>query len=730
MKKALNAGTALLSVLALLQPVIVTGAAAQTTPKVTAQPDPGPDVVPFFSTPDDGRDAQKLIPLLRDKVKYVFVIFNENHSFDNEYGTLPGVNGIYSDGRKPRSPADTPGFTQKYKDANGNDVTVEPFLIGPDQNATFVDSVDHTHRGLAKKIDVGDMRDKRGDKRYVARMDGFSADEYALAAVAGDDDGRLKGTQFARLVMSHVDCDTIPFFWQYASRFTIFDNIFATEDTPSTPNAIAMIAGQSGETQWVKHGSAGTPAPISGTVNGTAYSGMATTQGPPIVNDPQPWWGSEFDSTPANRQPAGASGNSSPNFAQSEFYGSGNIASNLTFATVPLTLMGREVTAITSRDANTAADLADILRDIPYIQNLNRAPVSWRWYQNGYDREPNDPTAAASHANYVSHHDGAQYFGYLANNPVLRDNFGGEGDFFRDIGDNKLPPGGGVIYVRGGFYNLDYPAATLPTQDRDHPAPKGLPPIQNWNYPNRHGLTPDDVRKIDLAKSGDDDHPTYSDKQLSEAMAARVINAVAAHPDIWAQSAIIITYDESDGFYDHVPPRILSYGPDGLPLSRGIRVPLILISPYARVHAVSHAEGDHNAIIETINAVFNAPALSSLPDEASALAAGNAPTFNQFGPPGFQQKYLGPRDTNSPITDSLLSGFDPKRLRGELPPLPASYAMIADDEVNTFPHYAGKGCERLHITTEDRRQGIVNNIPLDFNTLPSTLQQYNKPQSE
>ena len=84
-------------------------------------------------------------------------------------------------------------------------------------------------------------------------------------------------------------------------------------------------------------------------------------------------------------------------------------------------------------------------------------------------------------------------------------------------------------------------------------------------------------------------------------MAARVINAIAANPKIWEQCAIIITYDESDGFYDHVPPRILSYGPDGLPLSRGIRMPLILISPYARTHAVSHVEGDHNAVIETIN---------------------------------------------------------------------------------------------------------------------------------
>ena len=68
-------------------------------------------------------------------------------------------------------------------------------------------------------------------------------------------------------------------------------------------------------------------------------------------------------------------------------------------------------------------------------------------------------------------------------------------------------------------------------------------------------------------------------------MAARVINAIAANKDVWEHSAIVITYDESDGLYDHVAPEILSYGPDGLPLARGIRIPLLLISPYARVHA-------------------------------------------------------------------------------------------------------------------------------------------------
>ena len=87
-------------------------------------------------------------------------------------------------------------------------------------------------------------------------MDGFAQDEYTAhagtAANPGTAAAQAKGSEYANLVMAHVDCDTIPFFWQWANRFTIFDNIFATEDTPSSPNAIAMIAGQSGETQWVE----------------------------------------------------------------------------------------------------------------------------------------------------------------------------------------------------------------------------------------------------------------------------------------------------------------------------------------------------------------------------------------------------------------------------------------------------------------------------------------------
>jgi phospholipase C len=698
MKRMLRGLSVLAACAALTEPAL---AAAL----VTSQPDPSPDVAPYFVADTDARwtDAdwsQQDIEMLRRKVKYVFVIFNENRSFDHEYGTLPGVNGLYSDGKNPRSPADTPGFTQTYLDANtGETVTVQPFRVGPEQNSTFKDSTDHSHPGLAAKIDV---------ENDVPKMGKFAFVEWQRYARSGSAQGEAMGKQFARLVMAHIDCDTIPFFWRYASRFTIFDNIFATEDTPSTPNAIAMIAGQSGETQWVKHPGAsakptedGFTGTISGTINGKTYSGTGTTQGPPLVNDPQPWWGSEFDDTAKNREPT----------SPKEDWRPSNIASNLTFASLPLTFMGGWINWFMDQDRNPAFDLADIGKDIAFLSQFGGEPVQWRWYQNGYDHEPTDGGDAATHENYVSHHNGPQYFGYLANNSAEETNLRGEGDFFADMMKNALPRTGGVFYIRGGYYNLNYPKQTAI--------------IQNPRYPDKNGLTAAEIAAINVAKSGDDDHPAYSDSQLSEAMAARAINAIAANKDIWEHSAIIITYDESDGLYDHVPPRILSYGPDGLPLARGIRIPLLLISPYARVHSVSHAEGDHNAVIETINALFGLPALSSLPDEADALAAGDSPRFNAFAPAGFEQKYLGPRDTNSAATDSVISGFDKARVSGALPPLPGSYAMIPDAVVETFPHYGGKGCEAIGVTPEDVRQGVPNVIPEGFNSLPATLPAYN-----
>lgn len=634
--------------------------------------------------------------LLRKRIKYVFVIFNENESFDHEFGSFPGANGLYSTGTTPRPAAATPGFLQHFVDAStGQTLSVSPFRLGPAQNATVMDSVDHNHTALAAKLHV---------VGGVPRMDGFAQSEFSgksgplkTAAQAA------RGRQFANLVMSYVDCDTIPFFWRYANRFTLFDNIFATEDTPSTPNAIAMIAGQGGETQWVKHGAEGMTGPMAGSINGTAYAGTGTTAGVPLLADPNPYWGSQFDSTTGARQPTSPK----EGYGARDKQGPYNVSANLTFATVPLTAMGSDIRTTLSGDRHPVTNQADIQRDIPAIAASGAKPVDWRWYQNGYDLEPTDVGGVASHVNFVAHHQGPQYFGYLADNDRTTPKLRGEGDFFADVAAGKLPEGGGIIYVRGGFGNLQH--LSVPIQNAAYPAP----------------LTDADIAAIRHAKDGDDDHPSYSDHQITEAMNARVINAIASNPKLWAQSVIIITYDESDGFYDHVAPHILSYGPDGLPLSRGIRVPLLVISPYARVHVVSHAEGDHNAVIETLEQIFGLPTLSGLPEESAALAAGDSAAFNRFAPAGFHQRFLGPRDTNSAMTDSLVSAFDPARLRGTAPALPGSYAMIDDAVVRTLPHYGGQGCRRIGVIPEDIRQGIHASVPVGFNSLPATLPHYN-----
>src|SRR5208282_3505014 len=119
------------------------------------------------AAPHPGRDA--LIRLLRRKIKYVFVIFNENHSFDNEFGSFPGANGLFADAAGPRDPAHIPGFVQTYTDAAGAVVMVKPFRLGPSENSTFVDSVDHSHTGLAAKLHLVDGK---------PAMDQFAADEY------------------------------------------------------------------------------------------------------------------------------------------------------------------------------------------------------------------------------------------------------------------------------------------------------------------------------------------------------------------------------------------------------------------------------------------------------------------------------------------------------------------------------------------------------------------------
>ncbi len=82
---------------------------------------------------------------------------------------------------------------------------------------------------------------------------------------------------------------------------------------------------------------------------------------------------------------------------------------------------------------------------------------------------------------------------------------------------------------------------------------------------------------------------------------ASVVNAIGTS-QYWKDTAIIITWDDWGGWYDHVPPPQIhnSY-------EYGLRVPLIVVSPYAKAAHISHVNHDFGSILKFIEKVFSLP---------------------------------------------------------------------------------------------------------------------------
>ena len=600
---------------------------------------------------------EQKLQLIRRRIKYVFILFQENRSFDFYFATYPGADGLYAGPNGPRTPDQVPGFTQNIVNTDGTLGTITPFRIPStvvDANGKTVPiypadvaSVNHSHVAIARKISL--------DANGVARNSEYALTEEHVTLKDGKPSTvpTLEQKQFGELVMAHVDCDTAPFLWRYADRFTLFDHFMDTIVGPSTPNAIAMIAGQSGETQWMLHPDA------------AATGGQGSGAIVPMTSDPQPYWGSPLDTSDHLHQPQ----------AVQPF---GGVSKNLTFASLPLSFMGSDIEQTTAADYDPAFDLPDVKEDIEKIAGHGVKAVNWGWYQQGYDHEMNDAAGNASHVGYVAHHNAPQYFGYVANNPLASTHLHGLSDFFSAIAQRQLPASG-VFYLRGGYGNIE-------------------------------GWKPQDPNPtLAAVYNGNDDHPGYSDTQISEGLLAQEINAIAASP-YWPESAIIITYDESDGLYDHAQPRIRSFGPDKSPLEQGPRIPAILISPYAVAHAVSHVPSEHSSIIKFVDELFGLVPLADLPDEERARQIGED-----------QGKHnLGPADDKVEGVGDMTSAFDALRLQGKRAPLSAAYATIPPAEISRFPHESGAGCRALQITPTDH--GLSNPVPQDFNPRPDSTQ--------
>ena len=107
------------------------------------------------------------------------------------------------------------------------------------------------------------------------------------------------------------------------------------------------------------------------------------------------------------------------------------------------------------------------------------------------------------------------------------------------------------------------------------------------------------------------EHPPY-DPSIGEHWVVTTINQIM-QSKYWSSTAIFLTWDDFGGWYDHVPPpQVDAFG-------YGFRVPLIVISPYARHHMIDHTQADHTSILKFIETNYGLAPLATRDASAADL---------------------------------------------------------------------------------------------------------------
>jgi phospholipase C len=111
-----------------------------------------------------------------------------------------------------------------------------------------------------------------------------------------------------------------------------------------------------------------------------------------------------------------------------------------------------------------------------------------------------------------------------------------------------------------------------------------------------------------VAPSAQSEHPNWMPAAGAQYVASK-IDAIASNPEMWNSTVFILTYDENDGSFDHVPPPVPPSGTavefvNGVPIGLGFRVPTVIVSPWTVGGKVYSGPLDHTSLIRFIETRF------------------------------------------------------------------------------------------------------------------------------
>jgi phospholipase C len=118
------------------------------------------------------------------------------------------------------------------------------------------------------------------------------------------------------------------------------------------------------------------------------------------------------------------------------------------------------------------------------------------------------------------------------------------------------------------------------------------------------------------------EHPGFSSAKGGELLVRDILHTLTADPALWAKTVLLVTWDENGGFFDHVPPPVAPPGTPGEhvsvaslpaaaqgirgPIGLGVRVPLLVISPFSRGGYVCSDVFDHTSLLRLLETRFGA----------------------------------------------------------------------------------------------------------------------------
>jgi phospholipase C len=529
----------------------------------------------------------------RTPIQHLVVIFQENVSFDHYFGTYP--NATNTSGQPFYPAAGTPsvnGLTPQLLNSNPNGIN--PRRLDPSNiNDLLTCDQDHGYQAEQQAFNDGLM-----NMFPAFTGNGSGSSPTGQACSAGD-------------VMNYYDGNSVTGMWNYAQHFAMSDNSFGTTFGPSSPGAINLVSGDTGGVGQTIRG-ANDPYPAGDIVS----DGKG---GSTLVDDAQPFY--DDCST-------------------------------------------RDAASMTGQNVG---------------DQLNNMGLSWGWFQGGFT--PNspysgptdtvssyDPTSStqvkvacsASHpvgaalggtgqwgtkSDYIPHHEPFQYYASTANPHHLAPTS------LSVVGTDTATPG--AFDTANHQYDMSTFDALVAAIHDGSLAPSHLPAVSFLKAPGY-----------------EDGHADYSDPIDEQNFVVNEINSLEQLPT-WSSTAVVVAYDDSDGFYDHVysgihnPSKgvadaLTGAGTCGMAtkgntlggeLGRcgyGPRLPLLVISPWAKRNFVSHTLTDQSSILKFVEYNWSLGKIQG----SFANVAGSLNNMFNFGPSGGHSPvlYLSPQTGEPALT--------------------------------------------------------------------------------